>query len=102
MSKVSIFELWRFVRLRPLLKRREVTEVKAMYEMRSEYYAVDDDVLPILNLHQATGVRKGIEETGVKLSTRPRIYEWPRGCPDVCPVWTGFHTPRSGPQKDDL
>ena len=73
-----------------------------MYEIRSESYAVDDDVLPILNFDQATEVRKGIEETGVKLFARPRVYEWPRDCSDVCPVWTGFYTPRSGPQKDDL
>jgi hypothetical protein len=73
-----------------------------MYGMRSEHYAVDDNVLPILDLYPEIEVRIDIEETGVKLFIGPREYEWPRGCPDVCSVRTEFYIPRDGPQKDDL
>ncbi len=65
-----------------------------MYGMRSEHYAVDDGVLPILDLNPEVEVRIDIEETGVKLFIGPREYEWPRGCPDVCSVRTEFYIPR--------
>jgi hypothetical protein len=77
-------------------------KVKAMYGITGEHYAIDDDVLPILDLHPAVDVRIDIEQTGVKLFIGPREYEWPRGCPDVCSVMTGFHRPLHGPQREDL
>ena len=77
-------------------------EVKAMYGISGEHYAIDVDVLPILSLDQAVEVRIDIEETGVKLFIGPREYEWPRGCPDVCSVSTGFYRPVEGPQREDL
>jgi hypothetical protein len=73
-----------------------------MYNMRSEHYAIDDSVLPVLNLHPAAEVRIDIEDTGVKLFIGPREYEWPRGCPDVSSVRTDFYIPQGGPRKDDL
>jgi hypothetical protein len=54
-------------------------EVEAMYGITGEHYAIDDDVLPILDLDPAVEVRIDIEETGVKLFIGPREYEWPRG-----------------------
>jgi len=77
-------------------------EVKAMYGITGEHYAIDDNVLPILNLDPAVEVRIDIEETGVKLFIGPREYEWPRGCPDVCSVRTEFYSPLDGPQREDL
>jgi hypothetical protein len=77
-------------------------EVKAMYGITGEHYAIDDNVLPILDLHPAVEVRIDIEETGVKLFIGPREYEWPRGCPDVCSVSMGFYKPLHGPQIEDL
>jgi hypothetical protein len=68
----------------------------------SEHYAIDDGVLPVLDLHSTVEVRIDIEETGVKLSIGRWEYEWPRRCPDVCSVSTGFCIPQSGPQRDDL
>lgn len=59
-----------------------------MYNLRSEHYAIDDSVLPVLNLQPAVQVRLDIEDTGIKLIIGPREYEWPRGCPDVCSVRT--------------
>ena len=73
-----------------------------MYDLRSEHYAIDDTVLPILNVHAAVEVRIDIEETGIRLSIGPREYEWPRFCPDVCSVRTEFYIPQGGPRKDDL
>lgn len=61
-----------------------------MSGITSEYYAIDDDVLPTLDLHPGVEVRIDIEETGVKLLIGPREYEWPRGCPDICFVRTGL------------
>ena len=75
-------------------------EVKAMYGISGEHYAIDVDVLPILSLDQAVEVRIDIEETGVKLFIGPREYEWPRGCPDVCSVRTGFCIPLDGLQGE--
>ena len=72
-----------------------------MYGITGEHYAIDDDVLPTLDLHPAVEVRIDIEETGVKLFIGPREYEWPRGCPDVCSVRTSFYTPLVGRQKED-
>jgi hypothetical protein len=77
-------------------------EVKTMDGITSEHYAIDDDILPILDLHPAVEVRIDIEEAGVKLFIGPREYEWPRGCPDVCSVKTGFYFPLDGPQREDL
>ena len=65
-------------------------EVNAMYGITGEHYAIDDDVLPILDLHPADKVRMDIGETGVKLFIGPREYDWPRGCRDVCSVRTGL------------
>jgi hypothetical protein len=76
--------------------------VKAMYGITSAHYAIDDDVLPILDLHPVVEVRIDIEGTGVKLFIGPRKYEWPRGFPDVCSVRTGFYIPPDGPQREDL
>jgi hypothetical protein len=73
-----------------------------MYNMTSEHYAVDDSVLPLLNMYSAVEVRIDIEDTGIKLFIGPREYEWPRGCPDICAVRTDFCIPRGGPLKDDL
>jgi hypothetical protein len=73
-----------------------------MYNITSEHYAIDDSVLPILNLGSAAQVRLDIEDTGIKLFIGPREYEWPRGCPDVCSVRTDFYVPQDGPLKDDL
>lgn len=87
---------------RHLSATRGVREVKAMCELRSEHYAIDDGVLPILDLHPSAEVRIDIEETGVKLFIGPREYEWPRGCPDVCSVRTGVYIPLDRPQKGDL
>ena len=75
-------------------------EVNTMYSITGEHYAIDDDVLPILNLQPAVEVRIDIEETGVKLFIGPREYEWPRGCPDVCSVRTGFYIPLDGLQGE--
>jgi hypothetical protein len=77
-------------------------EVKAMYGITGEHYAFDDGVLPTLDLHPAVEVRIDIEETGIKLFIGPREYEWPRGCPDVRSVTTGFCIPLDGPQREDL
>ncbi len=77
-------------------------EIKPMYGITGEHYAIDDDVLPTLALHAAVEVRIDIEETGVKLFIGPREYEWPRGCPDICSVRTGFRCQFDGPQKEDL
>jgi hypothetical protein len=76
-------------------------EVIAVYGITGEHYAIDNDVLPILDLHTAVEVRIDIEETGIKLFIGPREYEWPRGCPDVCSVRTGFYTSTNGPQSAD-
>ena len=73
-----------------------------MCDITSEHYAIDDDILPTLDLDPAVEVRIDIEETGVKLFIGPREYEWPRGCPDVCSVRTEFYTPLNGPQREDL
>jgi hypothetical protein len=73
-----------------------------MYGITSEHYAIDDDVLPLLDLNPAVEVRIDIEETGVKLFIGLREYEWPRGRPDVCSVRTGFYSPQDGPQREDL
>jgi hypothetical protein len=77
-------------------------EVNAMYDITGGHYAIDDDVLPTLDLHPAVEVRLDIEETGVKLFIGPREYEWPRGCPDACSVRIGFYIPFDGPQREDL
>lgn len=73
-----------------------------MHGITSEHYAVDDNVLPILDLHSAVEVRIDIEETGVKLFIGPREYEWPRGCPDVCSARTEIYNTQTRPQRDDL
>jgi hypothetical protein len=73
-----------------------------MYGITGEHYAIDDDVLQILDLQRAVEVRIDIEETGVKLFIGPRVYEWPRNCPDVCSVSTGFYSSLDGPQREDL
>ena len=73
-----------------------------MYGITSEHYAIDDDVLPTLDLHSTVEVRIDIEETGVKLFIGPREYEWPRGCPDVCSAMTGFYKPLNGPKREAL
>jgi hypothetical protein len=73
-----------------------------MYGITGEYYAVDDNVLPILDLHPAVEVRIDNEKTKPKLFIKPREYEWPRDCPDVYSVMTGFHRPVHGPQREDL
>jgi hypothetical protein len=77
-------------------------EVNAMYTIAGEHYAIDDDVLPTLALDPAVEVRIDIEETGVELFIGPREYEWPRGCPDVCSVMTGFCRPLHGPHGEVL
>jgi hypothetical protein len=77
-------------------------EVKAMHDITGEHYAIDDDVLPTLDLQSALEVRIDIEETGVKLFIGPREYEWPRGCPDVRSVRTGLYIPPDGSQREDL
>jgi hypothetical protein len=77
-------------------------EVNAMYGIISEHYAIDDDILSTLDLDLAVEVRIDIEETGIKLFIGPREYEWPRGCPDVCSVRTGFYIPLDGRQREDL
>jgi hypothetical protein len=77
-------------------------EVKAMDAITSEHYAIDDDVLSSLDLNPAVEVRIDIEETGIKLFIGPREYEWPRGCPDVCSIRTGFYSPLDGLQREDL
>ena len=73
-----------------------------MFGTIGEHYAIDDDVLPILDLGPAVEVRLDIDETGIKLFIGPREYEWPRGCPDVCSVRTEFYGPLQGPQREDL
>ena len=73
-----------------------------MYDITGEHYAIDDNVLPILDLTPEVEVRIDIEETGVKLFIGPREYEWPRGCPDVCSVRTEFYSSQDGPQREDL
>jgi hypothetical protein len=65
-------------------------EVNSMYGITGEHYAIDDEVLPNLDLHPAVEVRIDIEETGIKLFIGPREYEWPRGCPDARSVRTEF------------
>jgi hypothetical protein len=67
-----------------------------------EHYAIDDNVLPTLELHPAVEVRIDIEETGVKLFIGPREYEWPRRCPDACSVRTEYQVPLDGPRREDL
>ena len=76
--------------------------MKAMYGITGKHYALDDGVLPTLDLHPTVGVRIDIEETGIKLFIGPREYEWPRGCPDVRWVTAGFRIPLDGPQREDL
>ncbi|HMG84170.1 MAG TPA: hypothetical protein VK574_00420 [Terracidiphilus sp.] len=71
-----------------------------MYGTTGEHYAIDDNVLPILDLNPEVEVRIDIEETGIKLFIGPREYEWPRGCPDVCSVRTEFYNPLDGRQRD--
>ena len=73
-----------------------------MYGITGEHYAIDDNVPQTLNLHPVVEVRIDIEETGVKLFIGPREYEWPRGCPDVHSVRTGFFIPLDRPPKEDL
>lgn len=73
-----------------------------MYGITGEHYAVDDGILPILDLYPEVEVRIDIEETAVKLFIGPREYEWPRGCPDVCAVRTEIYEPLDGPQRKDL
>lgn len=73
-----------------------------MYDITSEHYAIDDSVLSSLDLDPSVEVRIDIEETGIKLFIGPREYEWPRGCPDVCSVRTGFYSPVDGPHTEDL
>jgi hypothetical protein len=85
-----------------LSRKSEAMEVKAMYGITGEHYAIDDEVLPTLDLHPAVEVRIDIEETGIKLFIGPREYEWPRGCPDVRSVRTGFCIPLDGPQREDM
>jgi hypothetical protein len=77
-------------------------EVKAMCGITGEHYAIDDDVLPMLDFDTEVEVRIDIEETAVKLIIGPRQYEWLRGCPDVCSVRTGFYIARDGPLRKDL
>jgi hypothetical protein len=86
----------------PLSRKSAALEGKAMYGITGEHYAIDDDVLPTLDLHPAVEVRIDIEETGVKLFIGPREYEWPRGCPDVCSVRTGFYSALDGPKREGL
>jgi hypothetical protein len=74
-------------------------EVNAMYGITGEHYAIDDDVLPTLDLHPPVEPRIDIEQTGVKLFIGPGEYERPRGCPDVCSVRTGSYIPLDGPQE---
>ena len=76
-------------------------DVTAMSDIDGEHYTIDDE-LPTLDLHPAVEVRLDIEETGIKLFIGLREYEWPRGCPDVCSVRTGFCIPLDGPQREDL
>jgi hypothetical protein len=64
-----------------------------MYGITGEHYAIDGDVLPILDLHPAVEPRIDIEQAGAMLFIRPREYEWPRGCPDVCSVRAGSNIP---------
>jgi hypothetical protein len=85
-----------------LSRKGEMWGAKAMYGITREHYAIDDDVLSSLDLDPAVEVRIDIEETGVKLFIGPREYEWPRGCPDICSVRTGFYSPLDGPQREDL
>jgi hypothetical protein len=85
-----------------LTRKSAALEVKAMYGITGEHYAIDDDVLPTLDLHPAVEVRIDIEETGIKLFIGAREYEWPRGCPDVCSVRTGFYRPLDGTQREGL
>ena len=73
-----------------------------MYGINGEHYAIDDEVLPTLDLGPAVEVRIDIEETGVKLFIGPREYEWPRGCPDVSSVRTSFYIPLDGPKREEL
>jgi hypothetical protein len=73
-----------------------------MYGITGEHYAVDDGILPILDLNPEVEVRIDIEEIAVKLVIGPREYEWPRGCPDVCAVRTELYEPLDGPQREDL
>jgi hypothetical protein len=80
----------------------EVTEVNTVHEMRSEDYAVEDDALPLLNLHPVTEVGIDIEKASVKLFIHPKQYKWPRDCSEACTVKTEFSVPRSGPRQDDL
>ena len=84
------------------VEKSEVMEVKAMYGITGEHYAIDDDVLPTLDLNPAIEVRIDIEETGVKLLIGPREYEWQRGCPDASSVRTSFCIPLDGPQREGL
>ena len=71
---------------------------RAIYGITGEHYAIDDEVLPTLGLHWAVEVRIDVEETGIRHFIGPREYEWPRGCPDVCSVRTGFYSPLDGSQ----
>jgi hypothetical protein len=70
-----------------------------MCGITSEHYAIDDNVLPILDLLSGVEVRIDIEETGVKLFAGPREYEWPQGCPDACSVSTGFYGPLAADRR---
>lgn len=64
-----------------------------MHEMRSEDYAVEDDALPLLNLHPVTEVGIDIEKASVKLFIHPKQYKWPRDCSEACTVKTEFSVP---------
>ena len=57
-----------------------------------EHYAIDDDVLPILDLHPTV-------DMGVKPCIEPRKYEWLRDCPDICSIRIRSHIPLDGPSK---
>ena len=69
-----------------------------MYGITRVDYAIDDNVQPILDLRPQVEARIDIEEARGKLFIGSRDYEWPRGCPDVC----SLYSPRNGPQICDL
>lgn len=51
--------------------------------MSEEHYAIDDAILPSLELPNPCPIRIDIHENSVSLYIGQRDWSWPRGCPDV-------------------
>ena len=48
-----------------------------------EHYAVDDSILPGLELETPCEIRIDITEKSISLTVGRRDWQWKRGCPDI-------------------